>query len=120
MYSDIRLSIMAQVLGSVMAMEIVKFTGKFEPIRGSYTFDILDILGKDIDLEEKNWWRRCLGNNVMEKLNDLKLTVVGSGTSGAELMRSLVLIGVGQSKGRIDLLDMDLVNQNNCYTHFYF
>ena len=104
-----------------MAMEIVKFTGKFEPIRGCFITDILDILEKDVDLEEQNWWARCLGKQVIQKLQAMKLTVVGAGSGGAELMRSLALLGVGmKGQGRIDLLDMDLVTPANCDTHLYF
>lgn len=50
----------------------------------------------------------------------LKLTLVGGGTTGIEIGKSLGLMGVGSQNGRISILDQDVVKANNIKTHFYF
>ena len=62
-----------------------------------------------------------LGSQVKQQLSNIRLTVVGAGTTGAELMKSLSLMGVATAEtARIDLLDQDLVKPSNIDTHFYF
>lgn len=87
-------------------MEIMKFLGKFQPIRGVLLYDILDTVEQDIHLDEEDWWVRMLGSKVKEELEGIRLTVVGAGTTGAELLKSLTLMGVATHQhARIDLLD---------------
>ena len=66
-------------------------------------------MDKNINLDEKNSMFRIFGKEVCENLANLKLAVVGAGTSGAELLKTLALMDVATNTGRIHLLDCDLV-----------
>ena len=51
---------------------------------------------------------------------ELKLTLVGGGTTGIEVGKTLALMEIGSQNGKISILDQDIVKANNIKTHFYF
>ena len=128
------------ILGGVVAQEALKaLTGKFTPIKQWLHLDCSELseLSADAPVDELDGTleeggeaadryrslRRCLGgSSTLEKLQALRVFMVGCGAIGCELLKNYALLGVacGPSGGLLTITDNDLIEKSNLNRQFLF
>lgn len=126
-FSKCHISPMAAFFGGIVAQEIVKFTGKFTPLHQWFYFDAFEAMpiaepsdcklcGVRYDDQIAIW-----GKSFQEKLQSLKLFVVGAGALGCEYMKNFALMGCATGeKGEVVVTDMDRIEVSNLNRQFLF
>ena len=116
-------------LGGVLAQEILKSTGLYEPIHQWLRFDFFEAVShKDIDdCDRKTLNCRyddqiaIFGNKLQQKLFDKKIFMIGAGALGCEYLKNFALMGISISdKSLITVTDNDNIEQSNLNRQFLF
>ena len=124
-------------LGGIVAQEIIKgITNKFGPINQLFVSEIEDLLQDKFSdekiIEEKfelenlhktkySGLEFLLGTELVEKIKNSKIFMVGSGAIGCELLKNYAMIGLGCGKtGTITLTDPDSIELSNLSRQFLF
>ena len=125
-YSECSISPMAAFFGGIVAQEIVKYTGKYSPLKQWLHFDIYETLPKG-DVNRQPLGTRyddqikIYGQELQEKLTKLNLFMVGAGALGCELIKAFALMGIGCSEeGKIHVTDNDNIEVSNLNRQFLF
>ena len=71
---------------------------------------LVDVAESRYDRQERIWWWD------QDRLRDSRVLVVGAGALGNEIVKNLVLVGVG----RIDIVDMDNIENSNLSRCVFF
>lgn len=138
--------------GGVIAQEVVKaITQKFSPINQLFYYDAYEVLplstfkpvihlassqalskfASDLYKEVKHrtdGLRIILGSEMIERLAQTRLFMVGAGAIGCELLKNYAMLGVGTGKpsgknkqgGQIVLTDPDVIEVSNLNRQFLF
>ncbi|KAL4227831.1 Ubiquitin-like modifier-activating enzyme 6 [Mactra antiquata] len=118
-------------LGGIAAQESLKsVTGKFTPLNQWLYLDALEVLKPD-DMKQTELFqmkndrydqlRICIGENNLQKLQKLKLFMVGCGAIGCEMMKNYAMMGIGTlDQGQITVTDNDLIEKSNLNRQFLF
>jgi ubiquitin-activating enzyme E1-like protein 2 len=65
--------------------------------------------------------RICIGQDMIQKLADLKLFMVGCGAIGCEMLKNYAMLGVGRRpSGLVTITDNDLIEKSNLNRQFLF
>jgi ubiquitin-activating enzyme E1 len=125
-YSSSCLSPMAAFFGGVVAQEIVKYTGKYSPLKQWLHYDIFETLPRGpADRTPMN----CryddqiivYGREVQDKLTKINTFMIGAGALGCEYVKAFALMGVGCSaEGRVTVTDNDNIEVSNLNRQFLF
>ena len=94
---------MAAFLGGMVAHEIVKYTGKYSPLKQWLRYDIFDTLpAGNVDRTPMNCRYddqiRIYGRELQEKLTKVRTFMVGAGALGCEYIKAFALMGIGCSQ----------------------
>lgn len=95
------ISPMAAFFGGIIAQEIVKFTGKYSPMKQWLHFDIYETLPREENINRQTTGGRhddqirIYGQELQEKLGKVNLFMVGAGALGCELIKAFALMGIG-------------------------
>ncbi|PFH32051.1 ubiquitin-activating enzyme E1 family protein [Besnoitia besnoiti] len=145
-YARCEISPMAAFVGGVIAQEVVKFTGKYTPLKGFLYMDAFECF---LTPEAKaNVQKQCggsgaatcngapagaalesryadqialFGPDFQTALAQMHAFVVGAGALGCELLKSLALMGCGCAEGgKIVVTDMDRIEVSNLNRQFLF
>ena len=128
-YSACSISPMAAFYGGIIAQEMVKYTGKYSPLKQWLHFDIYETLPKaDAGAvnREPTGSRyddqiAIYGQDVQAKLGAVKLFMVGAGALGCELIKAFALMGVGCAEGgMVTCTDNDNIEVSNLNRQFLF
>ena len=125
-YSRACISPMAAFFGGVVAQEIVKYTGKYSPLKQWLHYDIFESLPRgpaDRTPLNSRYDDQILvyGREVQEKLAKLKTFMIGAGALGCEFVKAFALMGVGCSdEGRVTVTDNDNIEVSNLNRQFLF
>ncbi|KFG62766.1 ubiquitin-activating enzyme E1 family protein, partial [Toxoplasma gondii RUB] len=138
-YAQCQISPMAAFVGGVLAQEVVKFTGKFSPLRGFLYMDAFEALlspEAKAALGETGKHREkysidsryadqvaLFGSEFQHALGRTHAFVVGAGALGCELLKSLALMGCGcgpEKEGKVTVTDMDRIEVSNLNRQFLF
>lgn len=125
-YAGLSISPMAAFFGGIMAQEIVKFTGKYSPMKQWLHFDIYETLPRDAVNRAPLGCRyddqiMIYGQELQEKLKKVNLFMVGAGALGCELIKAFALMGVGCSAdGMVHVTDNDNIEVSNLNRQFLF
>ncbi|KAF7459320.1 ubiquitin-activating enzyme E1 family protein [Cryptosporidium felis] len=131
-YSRCCLSPMAAFLGGITAQEIVKFVGKYTPLRQFFFFDAfeqLELVSKDSPSPEEfvplnsryDDQIVIFGRDFQKRLAEKNVFIVGAGALGCEFLKSMALLGVGCSQsGSVTVTDMDNIEVSNLNRQFLF
>ncbi|KAG6558134.1 hypothetical protein Mapa_000315 [Marchantia paleacea] len=121
--AHVELSPIAAITGGIAAQEVMKaISGVFTPLSQWLYFDALECLpsvapppeetiasGSRYDLQTA-----LFGRKFQELLGSLQWLVVGAGGLGSEVLKNLVMMGVGcNPDGNITVTDMDRVSRPN-------
>ena len=120
----------ASFWGGIIAQEIVKFTGKFTPIRQWLHYEnFTQTLPKDDSslqrtVDEQSRYRdqiAVFGKEAMTKLQTAKLFMVGAGALGCEYLKQFGLMGVSsEGEGKLIVTDDDTIEVSNLNRQFLF
>lgn len=127
MYSDCSISPMAAFFGGIIAQEIVKFTGKYSPIKQWLHFDIYETLPREEGINRAPLNCRyddqikIYGQDLQKKLSEVNLFMVGAGALGCELIKAFALMGIACSpQGLVSVTDNDNIEVSNLNRQFLF
>ncbi|KAJ1610194.1 ubiquitin-activating enzyme E1 (UBA) [Cryptosporidium canis] len=131
-YSRCCLSPMAAFLGGIAAQEIVKFVGKYTPLRQFFFFDAFEqldlISGNSHTTDEFTPMGSryddqiiIFGRSFQKSLSEKKVFIVGAGALGCEFLKSMALLGIGCGpNGSVTVTDMDNIEVSNLNRQFLF
>lgn len=131
-YSRCCISPMAAFLGGIAAQEIVKFVGKYTPLRQFFFFDAfeqLDLISNENHTKEEfmplgsryDDQIIIFGRSFQSRLSEKNVFIVGAGALGCEYLKSMALLGVGCGpNGTVTVTDMDNIEVSNLNRQFLF
>ncbi|CDW75917.1 ubiquitin-activating enzyme e1 family protein [Stylonychia lemnae] len=125
-YALASLSPMASFFGGILAQEVIKYTGKYSPLKQWLHYDIFDTLpNEEVDRTPMNcrYDDQILvyGREIQEKLKKVKTFIVGTGALGCEYIKAFALMGIGCSEeGGVAVTDNDNIEVSNLNTQFLF
>lgn len=122
---------MAAFFGGLAAQEALKaVSGKFHPIKQWLYFDSLESLPTSVKRSEElcksqnsryDGQIAVFGMEFQQKLNDLKIFLVGAGAIGCEMLKNWALIGLATgTEGEIRVTDLDQIERSNLNRQFLF
>jgi ubiquitin-activating enzyme E1 len=120
------ISPMAAFFGGIVAQEIVKFTGKYSPLKQWIHFDIYETLPREEVNRAPLGCRyddqiKIYGQELQEKLKKVNLFMVGAGALGCEYIKAFALMGVGCSpEGLVHCTDNYNIEVSNLNRQFLF
>lgn len=134
---------LAAFMGGFVSQEIVKaITQKYMPIKQLFYADCVEVI-PDLPSELPSWKEHikkqiesnefkleknrldgvkiCLGNELLQKILNSKIFMVGAGAIGCELLKNYAMLSVGTGKnGLITLTDPDVIETSNLNRQFLF
>jgi len=116
----------AAFFGGIIAQEIVKFTGKYMPLKQWLHYDIFESLPEgEVDRTPMNCRYddqiKMYGREVQEKLMKVKTFMVGAGALGCEYIKAFALMGLGCGEGgHVSVTDNDNIEVSNLNRQFLF
>ena len=131
-------SLNAFIGGLVSQETIIGITGKYTPIKQLFVTDIEDILNDDIKGNPESYDKPkinkiiekggkygqlelLIGEELMTKIKNSSIFMVGAGAIGCELLKNCSMIGIGSGKlGSITLTDPDSIELSNLNRQFLF
>lgn len=126
LYSRAEITSMCSFFGGVAAQEGFKCVGKYTPLQQWLHYDCFESLPPGKEANRKPLKSRyddlisIYGQQVLEKLQNLKLLMVGAGALGCELMKAFALLGVTTKGGHLTLTDNDNIELSNLSRQFLF
>lgn len=109
--------------GGVVAQEVVKFTGKYSPLKQWLHLDAFEALPSPRPASDDCAPRQSRYDDliamygakfVAEKLGNARTFVVGCGALGCEYLKNFALLGVGTGpQGQIVVTDNDRIEVSN-------
>ena len=115
-------------LGGIISQEIIKITGKYNPISQWLYFDFFEKienldLNRDMETINSRYDDQIsiFGKNIQERLSNLNLFMIGAGALGCEFLKIFSLMGIGTSKNKyITITDNDKIEMSNLNRQFLF
>jgi len=120
---------MTAFLGGVIAQEVVKFTGKYTPLRQFLYLDMFELLPSpapsiaDRRLTGGRYDDQVaiFGADFQRRLGELKLFLVGAGALGCEYLKCFAMLGACCGPGgKVVVTDMDRIEVSNLNRQFLF
>jgi ubiquitin-activating enzyme E1 len=115
-------------LGGFVAQEAIKYTGLYSPLNQWFWIDIYDetmVNLSDANREIKNSRYDDLisiyGQEIVEKLHNCNMFLIGAGAVGCEYLKLLSLMGVATGKNcKVTVTDNDCIENSNLNRQFLF
>lgn len=126
LFADAQTSCHAAFWGGIVAQEVVKFTGKFMPIRQWLHYETFESLPEGEVNRQTTGCRyddliAIYGQAFQEKLMNLKIFLVGAGALGCEFIKQFALTGMCCGpKGKLTCTDDDNIEISNLNRQFLF
>ena len=125
-YSTCSITSQAAMFGGFVAQEIVKFTGKYMPLRQWAHYDCFESLpAGPVNREPMNCRYddqiKIYGRETQEKLGAVKTFMIGAGALGCEYAKAFALMGLGCGPtGQVTVTDNDNIEVSNLNRQFLF
>jgi len=117
------------IIGSTIAQEIVKITGKYIPLDQELILDYSELsrpndtktLYKTLPNDNYKAIYKLLSKRIIKYLKDANIFLVGSGALGCEYLKLFHMLNISSNKeGRITVTDMDTIELSNLNRQFLF
>jgi ubiquitin-activating enzyme E1 len=123
--ADIEVHGLAAFIGGVCAQEVIKVTGLGIPLLGRFVHECLplDVASTAFVSRDDRYddLRALLGQDVLDKLHNQRVFLVGAGALGCEYLKGFALAGVGSGPtGAVVVTDMDRIEVSNLNRQFLF
>lgn len=114
--------------GGIAAQEVVKFTGKFTPLRQWLHYQVYDACLPEGEVKREGYKGSrfrdqivLFGNEAFDKMRNAKLFMVGAGAIGCEYLKQFGLTGVASGEhGSLTVTDDDNIEVSNLNRQFLF
>ena len=112
-------------LGGIVSQEAIKLTGRFTPFNQWFEFEF-NYLSKREKINENfqksryNEQIQIFGEEVQNKLNSLKIFLVGVGAIGCEYLKNFAMMGISSKEGTLTITDFDKIEISNLNRQFLF
>ena len=115
--------------GGIVAHEIIKATGKYEPIDQWLIMDFLEIvenIKEDVDRSLKNCRYddqiSIFGNEIQQKIEKSRIFMVGAGATGCEFLKNFAMMGfcTNNENSKFIVTDNDSIEISNLSRQFLF
>ena len=128
LWAKAEISPLASFLGGISAQEIIKYTGKYNPIHQWKWFDFSEVvenLNDNIDRELKNCKYddqiAIFGNKIQEKLENSNIFIIGAGALGCEYLKTFSLMGIAKrNNNKVIITDNDNIELSNLNRQFLY
>ena len=128
LWARAQISPISSFLGGISAQEIVKYTGKYNPIHQWVWFDFSETVENLENNIERNLMNdryddqiAIFGNKIQEKLANDNIFIVGAGALGCEFLKTFALMGISTNKGKtVTITDNDNIEISNLNRQFLF
>ena len=130
LWARAEISPITSFLGGIMAQEVVKFTGKYVPIKQWLRCNFCEILeGLDSKIDRTLKGNRyddqiaIFGNEMQKKLENTNIFMIGAGALGCEFLKSFSLMGISTDKKKkfnVTVTDNDNIIESNLNRQFLF
>ncbi|GAB9471650.1 Ubiquitin activating enzyme, e1 family [Globisporangium polare] len=127
LYAAVELHPLAAFFGGVIAQEIVKFTGKFTPLKQWLHLDAFEVLPDERPSDAQPIGSRydhmitAYGLEFHQQLGNIRTFLVGCGALGCEYLKNFAMIGLAcGEKGLITVTDNDRIEVSNLNRQFLF
>jgi len=130
LYAALDFQPLAAFFGGVVAQEVVKFTGKYQPLTQWFHLDAFEALPAERPAPDDTAPRGSRYDDLVamygakfmaEKVADARTFVVGCGALGCEYLKNFALLGVGTGpRGQIVVTDNDRIEVSNLNRQFLF
>ncbi len=119
---------MCSIIGGIISQEIIKTTGKYEPIEQWKFYDFSFIKpDQEKIINQNNSNSRyeeqiaIFGDEIQNKIKKLELFLIGSGAIGCELLKNFAMMGVSTEKDKKSIItDCDKIELSNLNRQFLF
>ena len=115
--------------GGIIAHEIIKATGKYEPIDQWLMIDFLEVAENIKENANRNL-KNCryddqiaiFGNEIQEKIEKSKIFMIGAGATGCEFLKNLAMMGfcTSDENSKFIVTDNDNIEISNLSRQFLF
>lgn len=126
-YSTCSIVSMSAFFGGLIAQEVVKYTGKYMPLKQWVHYDCFESLPTEgtINREPMNCRYddqiKIYGRDVQEKLGNIKTFMIGAGALGCEYVKAMALMGLCCGpNGALTVTDNDNIEISNLNRQFLF
>ena len=125
-YCTSSLTSMSAFLGGFVAQELVKFTGKYTPLKQWFHYDCFESLPDGaVDRTPMNCRYddqiKVYGRETQEKLGKINTFMIGAGALGCEYAKAFALMGLGCGEGgNVRITDNDNIEVSNLNRQFLF
>eukprot|EP01016_Furgasonia_blochmanni_P016293 TRINITY_DN1933_c0_g1_i2.p1 TRINITY_DN1933_c0_g1~~TRINITY_DN1933_c0_g1_i2.p1 ORF type:complete len:800 (-),score=390.27 TRINITY_DN1933_c0_g1_i2:282-2681(-) len=124
-FARTQISPLASFWGGIIAQEIVKFTGKFSPLRQWLHYEVFECLpegnvNRMLTNTRYDDQVAIFGQDLQSKFTELKLFLVGAGALGCEYIKMFALMGISCGKGKLTCTDDDNIEISNLNRQFLF
>ena len=127
-FAKCEISPICSFIGGIISQEIVKFTGKYEPIQQWLWFDFFELIEKialncDRSLLNSRYDDQIaiFGIENLNKIKKLNLFLVGAGALGCEFIKNFALMGLSSENGsQTYITDNDNIELSNLNRQFLF
>lgn len=127
-YCKCSISPVCSFLGGIVSQEIIKITGKYNPINQWLYFDFFEKLddldsNRDVNLLNGRYDDQIsiFGKEMQEKLSNLNIFLIGAGALGCEFLKIFSLMGISTEKDKyITVTDNDKIEMSNLSRQFLF
>ncbi|KAL4461677.1 hypothetical protein ABPG72_016686 [Tetrahymena utriculariae] len=126
LYARAQITPLSSFWGGIVAQEIVKFTGKFTPLRQWLHYECFEALpegevNRTLLNSQYDDQIAIFGREFQQKLLEQRTFLVGAGALGCEYIKMFALMGLGSEKnGGVVVTDDDQIEMSNLNRQFLF
>ena len=115
--------VIGALIGGILAQEVIKITGKYEPLNQELLIDYNDLRGKDLYRTQNTLIdiKSLLSKDTIKKMKKTRAFMVGCGALGCEISKNLGMMGFSTTKkAGLRITDMDTIELSNLSRQFMF
>ncbi|CAD8178797.1 unnamed protein product [Paramecium octaurelia] len=126
LYFSAQITPLTSFWGGIVAQEIVKYTGKFSPIRQWLHSEFFEALpetevNRTLLNSQYDDYVAIFGREALHQLQNSKIFMVGAGALGCEYIKMFALMGCGSgASGQVTVTDDDNIEVSNLNRQFLF